>query len=165
LLLGVKLRACDDCLVVLLVSECFVQVALSQGIVGILTLHRLLILRIFAGRLVGAVKVLNSFEVEFIALERQVKWREALEIVLHLELQRHLRIVEQPELRVKTNLEKALDLCDVATDVELILKLAFHFEEKFALFKEAEWCFMSELRLFVGAFESFRVKLFVHFWL
>ena len=115
--------------------------------------------------MVGAVKVLNSFEVEFIALERQVKWREALEIVLHLELQRHLRIVEQPELRVKTDLEKALDLCDVATDVELILKLAFHFEEKFALFKEAEWCFVSELRLFVGAFESFRVKLFVHFWL
>lgn len=69
-----------------------------------------------------------GFEIELVAMERQIKGRETLGIMSHSKLQRHFCVVEEPELRVKADLIEALNQSDIAADIELVLKLRVHFE-------------------------------------
>lgn len=96
---------------------------LSQGFSAVLpfVIDRL-------GRYFCVGEMLGRLKVELVALEGQVKRREALGVVGDSELKRHLGVVKQPELRVKADLVKALNQRDVTANVELVLKLRVHLE-------------------------------------
>jgi len=68
-------------------------------------------------------KVLGRIKVELVAFKGQVQGRELPRAMTHTELQRHLCVVEEPELAVESDLVEALDQGNVTADVELILKL------------------------------------------